>query len=110
MVDLNEVLAVIGPPLLIWWRRAGEPAWAIAFRYLLAVFLVWNAIILVVSHQTAVRVRAERARGKSMGEISDTGANAAAFMMGWIPGVAYVSVLGGSRAAVLWYRRRRITS
>jgi uncharacterized membrane protein YqaE (UPF0057 family) len=102
MVDLNEVLAVIGPPLLIWWRRTGEPEWATTLRYLLAVFLVWNAIMFAVSHQTAIRVRAERARGKSMGEISDTGANAVAFMMGWIPGVAYAAALGGGRATVLW--------
>ena len=105
-----SILSVIGwivPPLLIFWRWQREPRWLVYIRYAVAVLVVWQVVMMVISHDTMIRVREARARGDIDGSIADTGANAAAFMVGWIPGVIYAALLGVARRLWLWFRQKR---
>lgn len=97
----------IAPPLLIFWRWQREPRWLAYIRYTVAVLIVWQVVMMVASHDTMIRVREARARGDIDGSIADTGSNAAAFMVGWIPGVIYAALLGAGRRLWLWFRQRR---
>jgi hypothetical protein len=97
----------IVPPLLILWRWQREPSWFAYIRYAVAVLVVWQVVMMVISHDTMIRVHEARARGEIDGSIADTGSNAAAFMAGWIPGVIYAALLGVARWVWLWSKQKR---
>ena len=97
----------IAPPLLIFWRWQREPRWLAYIRYAVAVLIVWEVVMMVTSHDTMVRVGEAEARNDIDGSIADTGSNAAAFMVGWIPGFIYAVLLGACRRFWLWFRKKR---
>lgn len=106
---MSVLIAVgwIAPPLLILWRSRREPKWVAYVRYGLAMLVVWQVVITVISHDTLIRVRETRAQGDIEGALADTGSNAAAVIIGWIPGVIYSLLLGAGRRFCLWFREKR---
>jgi hypothetical protein len=76
-------------------------------RYAVAVLVVWQVVMMVTSHDTMIRVGEAEARNDIDGSMADTGSNAAAFMLGWIPGLIYAVSLGASRRFWLRFRRKR---
>ena len=108
---MNIVIAIgwIVPLLLILWRSQREPRWLACVRYVVAVLVVWQVVMTVVSDDTMVRVREARVRGDIDGSISDTGANAAALLVGWIPGLIYATLIGVARWFWLRFIERRRT-
>lgn len=109
MTNMSIIIAIgwIAPPLLILWRQQCEPRWSVYIRYAVAVLIVWQVVMLVTSHDTMIQVSEANASGDIDGSLADTGPNAAAFMVGWIPGVIYVTLLGASRRLWLWFKHKR---
>ena len=95
-------IGCIVPPLLIVWRSRHETRWLAYVRYIVAVLIVWLVVLEAVSHETWLRVREARVRGDIDSVIADTGPNATALVLGWIPGVTYAVLLGVSRQ--FWLR------
>lgn len=108
-----NIVIIIGwilPLLLILWRSKREPRWLVYVRYIMAVLVAWQVVMMVISHDTMIRVREARARGDIDSSIFDTGSNAAAFLVGWIPGLIYATLIGVTRWSWLKFRAKRTDS
>lgn len=103
-MSIGIAIACIIPLLLITWRSEREPRWLGYVRYLVAVLVVWQVVMMLVSQDTMIRVREARENGDIERASADTGPNAAAFMFGWIPGLAYAALIGTARWC--WLRLR----
>ena len=107
---MSIVIAIgwVAPLLLILWRSQREPRWLAYARYVVAVLVMWQVVMMMESHDTLIRVREARARGDIDRSIADTGSNAASFLLGWIPGFIYAIAIGAARRFWLRFRARRM--
>ena len=95
---------------LVFFRLRREPKWADPLRILVAVLVVWMALMSWESSERVARMRARAAAGDTHAWDYDTGGGAAMFIIGWIPALAYTGVLSGLRWGVAKFKRHAGTT
>jgi hypothetical protein len=101
-------LAIGAALVILRFRR--EPKWAGPLRILVAVLVVWMALMSWESHDRVARMRAKAAAGDTHAWDYDTGGGAAIFLVGWVPALAYTGVLSGLRWGVAKFKRHAATT
>jgi len=82
-------LILIFMPLIARKRRILE----LTLKSILGFLIVWYLIMVWTFHQVQFNVAEAEARGDIAGMCADTGDNAAALLLGWLPAGIYVFVL-----------------
>ena len=95
---------------MVLFRLRREPPWAGPLRILLAVFVVWMALMSWESRQRVARMKAKAAAGDTHAWDHDTGGGAAMFLIGWVPGLAYAGVLSGLRWGIIKFKHHAGTT
>jgi len=94
---------------LILFRFHKEPTWAAPLRFILAVVVVWGALMTWESTGRLARIKARAAAGDARAWDHDTGGGAAMMLIGWVPALAYTGILSGLRSGILRFRRHEST-
>ncbi len=95
---------------LVFARLRREPSWAGRLRTLVAVLVVWLALMSWESHERVARMKARASAGDTHAWDYDTGGGAAMFLIGWVPALAYTGALSGLRWGIVKFKRHAATT